>query len=693
MAAAKEKRRQQAPEQQAPAGDGHSFQFISASLFAQLADISIRAARMTLSHAAEGKPWHGAKLDVRRVCGRGGERLEVEVSSLPVPLQAKWHRQQPKTAACEVVSEHVAKLETEVADENYPESWFDVRPITEEMHQALWAHYDQLRDPAKAKAQKNLEILTLHDSLAGVAASEQQRADIVLQKYGISRGTLYGLRRRVAGADEADWLPLLAPRYRNERDAAEYTEEAWEQGKAWYLTQQKRSARSVYRDLERAAPERAWIIPSYHSFRRMLLALPRWLRVLMRDGEKRFSQLYPAHARLYGSLNVHDVWVADGRMTDVQICDDDGQPYRGIIITMLDARTRMVVGYAIGKTESADLYRAALLDAIQKTGALPRELYLDNSRAAASKMLTGGTKTRFRFTIKPDDPLGICVVLGIRVIFALPGWAQSKPVESLHGHLHSDVDRKCGKAYVGHTPLARPADHDPRAAIAIAQYRKLFDEAIEAYHQRPHRGDAMQNRAPRAVYDELIQKTPVRKATAEQLALCMSSAERVRLSRKDCAASVWGNRYWAPQMADLPEGSFVTARFDPTDLRKPVRIYTDSGEFFCEAPLVARAGFRDQEAAKANLRAKRQWEKARKAQARAMVDMRKSASWLPASDTGAAPDPNAARAAVVKLPVSRVSEIFRPALALHRADKKPPAITKADHLALLARRYKTSGKS
>jgi putative transposase len=655
-----------------------------------------RAIQRALARSASGKASIlGDRVEVRETRSRGGtsgKRYEALLSSLSIEHQATLYRQQPGADKGGIVAAHAEGLEEEPpGGKTSPADWFDVRPITEEMRQALWAHYDRLKGPAKSKAESNLAILTFDQSLAGVAATERLRAGTVLQKFDISLGTLYGLRRRVADADPSDWLPLLAPRHGGDRPKADFTEEAWEHGKAAWLTTNKRNVRSVYRDLERLKGERGWIIPSYATFRRRLYALPRWLQVLLRDGETRFSHLYPAHARLYDALNPHDVWVADGKIGDVMLRDEDGRPYRPVTVTIMDARTRVIVGSAIGKTESADLYRAAFLDAIEKTGVLPRELYLDNHMAAASKMLSGGSKSRFRFKILPDEPLGFCVVLGISIIFALPRWGQSKPLESLH-RMHSEMDRKCGKAYLGNRPSNKPPDHDPRAAISKERYKKLFDEEIAAYHLRPHRGQGLDGRSPRAVYDELINKCPVRKATAEHIALCMLSAERVKLDPKDNSVSVWQNRYWAPVMADLPESTFVTARFDPTDLSKPVRVYRDEA-FFCEAPIVARTGFRDQESGKTRLRARRQWEKSRKEQARAMVDMRKAESWLTAPAGSGDPGPNATQVAAAKLPAPKIVEPLRPLLELRRTEKKSHGISKADVFEALARRYKISGKS
>lgn len=671
---------------------GYSKKFITISDFARLAGISPRKARAAACKAAHGKPWRGVKLEIREGCGAGGKQHEVAVDSLPIALQAAWHRQQPGANASGAVAAHIEQIEEEFSSgKPSPADWFDVRPITEEMHQALWAHYGRLKAPAKSKAESNLAILTFDHSLAGVADTERLRTGTVLQKFDISLGKLYGLRRRVAEADPSDWLPLLAPRHKGNTSKADFTEKALEYGKAAWLTTNKRNVRSVYRDLERLKGERGWIVPSYDTFKRVLYALPRWLRVLLRDGETRFSHLYPAHARLYDALNPHDVWVADGKTADVLLRDEDGRPYRPVTVTMLDARTRVIMGYAIGKVESADLYRAALLDAIEKTGVLPRELLLDNSRAAASKMISGGSKSRFTFTIRPEDPLGICIVLGINIIFALPRWGQSKPLESLH-RMYAEMDRKCGNAYLGNRPAQKPEDHDPRAAISKERYQKLFDEEIAAYHLRPHRGQGLDGRSPRAAYDELINKSPIRKATAEHIALCMLSAVRVKLNPRDNAVTVWQNRYWAPAMADLPEGTFVTVRFDPADLSRPVRVYRDEA-FYCEAPIVARVGFRDQEAGKANLRARRHWEKGRKEQARAMVDMRKAASWLAAPGSSGDPDPSAAQAAAAKLPAPKIVEPLRPLLELRRTEKKPPGISKAEIFEALARRYKTSSKS
>src|SRR3546814_11919637 len=72
--------------------------------------------------------------------------------------------------------------------------------------------------------------------------------------------------------------------------------------------------------------------------------------------------------------------------------------------------------------------RLVFADLFQNWG-IPKGLLADNGRAFASKWLTGGAKTRFRFKVRDEDPTGLLVALGVTIHWAKPYRGQSKPIE------------------------------------------------------------------------------------------------------------------------------------------------------------------------------------------------------------------------------------------------------------------------
>ena len=321
--------------------------------------------------------------------------------------------------------------------------------------------------------------------------------------------------------------------------------------------------------------------------------------------------------RDYSTLAVHDLWVSDGRKADVFVAFPDGEVRRPILMAWMDARTRKVLGWAVGKTENTPLVRKSLRDAMTRSRALPREVLIDNGRAYARKEITGGQPNRYRFKVNEGEVLGAVTMLNIEVVWATPGHGQSKPIESFWRTL-GETDRRAefAGAYCGNDPLDKPEEFDPKKAVPLALYLAAVKEDLDAYLERGHRGDSMNGESPGAVYDRLMAAAVVRTPTAEQLRLCLQAAENKTLDADSHSVTILGNRYWCEALAKLTSRGPYTVRYDADDASQPVAIY-DGERFICEAPIFVKAGFRDQEAAKTHLRARNAFKKALNAQARA----------------------------------------------------------------------------
>jgi hypothetical protein len=141
----------------------------------------------------------------------------------------------------------------------------------------------------------------------------------------------------------------------------------------------------------------------------------------------------------------------------------------------------------------------------------------------------------------------------------------------------------------------------------------------------------MDGKSPRDVYTELLAYTPVRQPTAAQLRLCLLAAEAMKPNRENGSFTVLGNRYWAEKCADLRRDRTYVLRFNPEDALQPIAVY-DGEKFICDAPLIEKTGFRDQQAAKDHMRANRQFVKSKKQQAAAQQEMFRAENWLSKDD-------------------------------------------------------------
>ncbi|MFA0000467.1 transposase domain-containing protein, partial [Vibrio lentus] len=116
--------------------------------------------------------------------------------------------------------------------------------------------------------------------------------------------------------------------------------------------------------------------------------------------------------------------------------------------------------------ENTDSIRLSLMDVCEKFG-VPKELTLDNTRAAANKWMTGGVPNRYRFKVKADDPLGIIPMMNIKLhwssVILGKGHGQAKPIERAFGvgGLEEYIDKHplCRGAYTGPNPMAKPDNY------------------------------------------------------------------------------------------------------------------------------------------------------------------------------------------------------------------------------------------
>ncbi len=561
---------------------------------------------------------------------------------------------------------------------------FNNRPWTQEERAARHAAFTKLKTPKQVEAKRRLEIVRLFRSFDGQNVPELERYAAAARKAGASVSTVRNWVGKCRNLDAGDWLVALVPEHKGWVLSTEISAAAYEWIKAEYFKLSQPALLPIYRRLLLIAAERSWTVPSYHTVKRLIKREPRWLHAMTRGGKEAFENLYPTQRRDYGSLGLHDIWCCDGRKADLFCRWEDGTISRPIVIPWMELRSRCILAYVIVRTEGANAIRLAFKAAAERCRAIPKEVLVDNSRAFASKLLTGGAPTRFRGKIKEDDVPGIFTLMGINVMFASPYRGRAKPIESFF-RLFAEAERRFDGAYCGNRPDARPEDCDPAKAVPIEQYRKLLEETLAEYHARPHRGDSMENRSPRAVYEALLPQCAPRQPTRELLRLCLLAVESMKLDREG-AVHIMGNRYWAEPLAELPRDRKYVVRFNPEDAAEPVAVF-EGERFICEAPIGAKKGFRDQEAAKTHARGRAQFLKARRDQAAAHTKMSKARAWITPPDV---PDPLQAEITEAVLPTPNVVTLVRPERH-YRPEKPKAAVIPRDEIleTILSRKRRT----
>ncbi|QRY97116.1 DDE-type integrase/transposase/recombinase [Sphingomonas paucimobilis] len=147
----------------------------------------------------------------------------------------------------------------------------------------------------------------------------------------------------------------------------------------------------------------------------------------------------------------------DGHKFDVFCRWPDGRIGRPMMVTIQDIYSRKILAWRVDESESALSTRLVFADLFTTWG-IPKACLMDNGRAFASKTITGGAKTRFRFKIKDEEPTGVLTALGIAIHWATPYRGQSKPIERAFRDLCDTIAKHpaLAGAYTGNKPDAKP---------------------------------------------------------------------------------------------------------------------------------------------------------------------------------------------------------------------------------------------
>ncbi|MES2987651.1 MAG: transposase [Pseudomonadota bacterium] len=328
-------------------------------------------------------------------------------------------------------------------------------------------------------------------------------------------------------------------------------------------------------------------------------------------------QMLPPQQRTVAGLQALELVNIDGHRWDVFVQWPDGTVARPMMVGIQDVYSRKFLAWSIGRSESAVETRLALAHLFDRYG-IPAGVLMDNGRAFASKWITGGAATRFRFKIREEEPLGILTMLGVQTHWARPYRGQSKPIERCFRDFCDSIAKHPAfeGAYTGNRPDAKPENYGSRA-IPLERFTEVVEAGFEAHNSRAGRRTEMGAgvRSFDQVFAESYAVATIRKATPEQLRLALLAADDRPTDRKSGAISLFGNRYWADELGAIA-GDKVTVRFDPDDLLAPVHVYDRQGRYLCSAPVLEASGFLDVDAAKRRARL----EKDHRRKVRAMED-------------------------------------------------------------------------
>ena len=535
----------------------------------------------------------------RRRRGRGGG---IEFSPAVLPPEARLRLEMAPAIAAITGGQAVGSAHEPAVDAEP----VGIDPPSPERAE-LWRQFERQPQHRKDEAKKRMELLLAVERLADHGTARCTAFTMVAAESGVAERTLRLWRNKVDGVERSDWTVYLVPRHVGSRGREKPIDgDAWDFIRTDYLRVEQPPFESCWRRLERVATEKGWTLPSKKTIERRLQALPLSVRIAGRQGMEALKRLYPAQQRDRSIFHALEAVNADGHKWDVMVRWPDGTIGRPLMVAFQDLFSGKVLSWRIDRTENNETVRLALGDLVSTYG-VPDKVWLDNGRGFASKMLTGGTPTRFRFKVREEDPAGILTTLGIEVHWTTPYSGQSKPIERAFRDFCSDIakDPRFAGAWTGNTPMAKPENYGS-TAVPIDKFVAVVAEGITLHNARAgRRTDVCNGRSFDEAFHESYRAAPIRRATEEQRRLWLLAAEGVR-SRRDGSIELLGNRYWSEQLVDHAQQKLIV-RFDPQLLHGEIHAYRLDGSFIASAPVIEAVGFADVEKARLHAHKRNAW--------------------------------------------------------------------------------------
>lgn len=568
-------------------------EWFSAAELAEMGLPGFPAERSAFAHVVRRNGWDRGDR-ARKRSGRGGG-FEYHYSLLPADAQA-------------VI---VAKFGVASAAAS---EGSDPRPEASD-RAALWAWFERQPETRRAEGRRRLDALLRIEALVKGGVSKTEAVGQVGAEIEAGASTIHGWIERTYGVSRSDRLAALTPQARGgKREKTAIDENVWNVFKADYLRLAEPSFEAVYRRTEKIAKDNGWPMPASRTLRRRADALPRAMVVLARKGSEALKRMYPAQERDRSHFHALQAVNTDGHKWDVFVKWEDGTIGRPLTVAFQDLLSGKFLAWRTAKSENRDSVRLAFGDMISRYG-IPDSCYLDNGRAFASKWLTGGIPNRYRFKVKPEEPVGIITQLDVQIHWTTPYAGQSKPIERGFGDFAGEIAKHPAfeGAYCGNSPMAKPENYGTRA-IPIAEFVQIIDQEITTHNARPGRrskvcgGEFSFDQVFEASYAQSL----IRKATEEQRRLCLLAGEQVLVRPLDGSIHLFGNRYFDEALWEH-RGERVTVRFDPDHLHEPLLVQSTAGTTICMAAEIEATGFDDTEGARTHAQARNSRRKAVKA--------------------------------------------------------------------------------
>ncbi|WP_312836818.1 transposase [Pantoea sp.] len=199
------------------------------------------------------------------------------------------------------------------------------------------------------------------------------------------------------------------------------------------------------------------MLPKVDTVRYALDKLPAAERERGRVTGSEYKKYLPFVRRDWSALPVNGVWVGDGHGMKMEVINPvTGKPFKPEITLVIDARTRVVVGWSLAMSESQIAVGDAIRHGISQYG-LPLMYYSDNG---------GGEKNR----VFDAEITGIFSRLGIEHPTGIPGNPQGRGIIE---RLNQEIPKRAAMTFGSW--VGKSGDRETQR-----KYRKAVDSAVNA---------------------------------------------------------------------------------------------------------------------------------------------------------------------------------------------------------------------
>lgn len=508
-----------------------------------------------------------------------------------------------------------------------------------------WQWLERQTAKVKREAKRRAAIIAELETLERGGMSRTAAIAEICAEHRVGKSTLFNWLALIKDVAPTDRLPALAPRRKGGGVTADIDPLLWRVFKSDYLRQSAPTLTSCYARTAAIARDKGLEVPSEKTFRRRAAKIDPSVIALKRGGDETLRRSVPAERRTTDHLHALEHVNIDGHRFDVFVETPDGQVIRPTMVAIQDLYSSKILAWKIDYSETAVLTRLCFADLFAQYG-IPKACTLDNGRAFASKWITGGARSRFRFKVREEEPTGLLTGLGVEVHWALPHRGQSKPIERAFRDIAMTVSTGPAMegAYTGNRPDAKPENHGKRA-VPFDQFCALVDQGIAAHNAKGgRRGRTYNGRSFDQVFEESYAHAPIRKAAPEAMRMALLAADHKTVNRQTGVIELYGNRYWSPECGRLA-GRKVTVRFNPDDLGQDIHVEDEDGVYVGAAPMIVDSGFDDVAGAKRTAKRHRDVRQAAKklAEAEQLLSAEQLAAMQPVAPVRDVPQPSVIR--------------------------------------------------